>query len=263
MSKNKVIDLEEYKYFNSPKFKSDELLEEALECTSKNKALKLAKQALDIYPDNIDAENLIAEYEENPIKKLKKYDSIIERATKLLEEQNMFNKENIGDFWLILDTRPYMRARHNKTITLLELGRYSEAIKECEELLQLCNSDNTGIRYILIGLYCILEKFEQCEKLYKKYNEDSAFMLFPMAIMYFKKGDYKKAKQYLKKTEEQNEFILDFILNENGEFLKGQMSNCYSYGSEEEAFLAIHDLMYLLGSVPSFIVFIEKEYRGK
>jgi len=63
MSKNKVIDLEEYKYFNSPKFKSDELLEEALECASKNKALKLAKQALEIYPDNIDAENLIVEYE--------------------------------------------------------------------------------------------------------------------------------------------------------------------------------------------------------
>lgn len=63
MSKNKVIDLDEYKYFNSPKFKSDELLEEAL----------------DIYSDNIDAENLIAEYEENPIKKFKKYDSIIEK----------------------------------------------------------------------------------------------------------------------------------------------------------------------------------------
>lgn len=263
MNKNKVIDLDEYKYFNSPKFKSDELLEEALEATSKNKALKLAKQALEIYPDNIDAENLIAEYEENPIKKLKKYDSIIEKATKLLEEENMFDKENIGDFWLIFQTRPYMRARHNKTITLLELGRYSEAIKECEELLKLCNSDNTGIRYILIGLYCILEKFEECEKLYKKFNDNSSFKLFPMAIMYFKKGDYKKAKQYLRKTEEQNEFILDFLLNENGEFLTGCMSDYYSYGSEEEAFLLIHDLMYLLGSVPSFMAFVEKEYRRK
>lgn len=232
MSKNKVIDLEEYKYFNSSKFKSDELLEEALDATSKNKALKLAKQALEIYPDNIDAENLIVEFEENPIKKLKKYDSIIEKATKLLEEQNMFDKENIGDFWLILETRPYMRARHNKTITLLELGRYSEAIKECE-------------------------------KLYKKFNDTSAFMLFTMAIMYFKKGDYKKAKQYLRKTEEQNEFILDFLLNENGEFLKGCMSDYYSCGSEEEAFFVIHDLMYLLGSVPSFMAFVEKEYRNK
>jgi len=129
MSKNKVIDLEEYKYINSPKYKSDELLEQALDATSKSKALKYAKQALEVYPDNIDAEALIAEFEDNPIKRLKKFDSIVEKATKLLEEQNMFDKENIGEFWLILDTRPYMRARYNKMILLKELGRYTEAAK--------------------------------------------------------------------------------------------------------------------------------------
>ncbi len=263
MSKNKIINFDEYKYFNSPEFKSSELLEEALEAPSKNKALKLAKQALEIYPDNIDAENLIVEFEENPIKKLKKYDSIIEKATKLLKEKSMFNKENIGNFWLILETRPYMRARDSKIATLLKLGRYSEAINECEELLKLCNSDNMEIRYILVALYSFLEKFEECEKLYKKFNDDSIFMVFPMAIMYFKKGDYKKAKQYLKKTEEQNEFLLDFLLNENGEFLKGRMKDYYSYESEEEAFLIINDLMYLIASVPYFVYFIQMEYRKK
>lgn len=260
MSKNKIIDLEEYKYINSPKYNSDELLEQALDATSKSKALKYAKQALEVYPDNIDAEALIAEFEDNPIKRLKKFDSIVEKATKLLEEQNMFDKENIGEFWLILDTRPYMRARYNKMLLLKELGRYTEAAKECEELLTLCENDNMGIRYILIGLYCILEKFEECEKLYKKYKDQSLFMVFTMSIMYFKKGDYKKAKQYLAKSEEQNEFILDFLLDENGEFIKSK-ADYYSYGSEEEAFIAINDLIYLLASVPTFVAFIESEYR--
>ena len=261
MRENNIIGFEDYKYFNSPKFKSDELLDEALECTSKTKALKLAKEALEIYPDNIDAENLIAEYEEDLIKRLKKYDTVIEKATKLLEEQNMFDKENIGEFWLILETRPYMRARHNKILVLMQLGRYTESIKECEELLELCNNDNMGIRYILIGLYCMLEKFEECEKLYKKYKDESLFMLFTMSIMYFKKGDYKKAKQYLKKTEEENEFILDFLLEGIGECTMELGNNYYSYGSEEEAFFVINDLFYLLGSVPFFIEFIEKEYK--
>lgn len=261
MSKNKVIDLEDYKFFNSPKFKSDELLEEAFECTSKNKAINLAKQALEIYPDNIDAESLIAEFEENPIKKLKKYNDIIEKATKILENQNMFDNENVGDFWLILETRPYMRARHNKILILIDLGRYTEAAKECEELLKLCNNDNMGIRYILIGLYCILEKFEECEKIYKKYKDQTLSMVFTMAIMNYKKGDYKKAKEYLKKVEEQNQFILEIFLNENGRFFKEPVNDYFSYGSEEEACFVINDLMYLLGSVPSFVVFIEKEYK--
>lgn len=262
MNKNNIIEFENNKYFNSPEFKSNDLLDEALECTSKSKAIKLAKQALEIYPDNIDAENLIVEFEEDPIKKIKKYDYIVEKAIKILEKKNMFNSENIGDFWLIVETRPYIRARHNRLITMLELGRYTEAIKECEELLKLCNSDNIGIRYILIGLYCVLEKFDECEKLYKRFNEASAFMTFPMAIMYFKKGDYKKAKQYLNKTEEQNGFVLDFLLDERYEFF-GMGNGCYTYGSEEEAFYVLHDLTYLLGSVPSFPAFVEKEFRKK
>lgn len=261
MNKDNIIDLEEYKYFNSPKFKSDELLDEALESTSKNNAIKLAKQALEIYPDNIDAENLIAEYEENLIKKLKKYDVIIEKATKLLEAQNMFDKENIGEFWLILETRPYMRARHNKILVLMQLGRYTEAMKECEELLELCNNDNMGIRYILIGLYCMLEKFNQCEILYNKFEDESLFMLFTMSIMYFKKGDYKKAKQYLNKAEEQNEFIVDFLLDGIVESAQEHGNGYYSYGSEEEAVFVINDLLYLLGSVPYFLEFIQKEYQ--
>ena len=186
--------------FDDPKFKPEDLLEGAYNTSSKTKAIKLAKQALEINPENIDAECFIAEFEENQIKKLSKMEDIIEKATKILEKDNMFDKENIGHFWEMIETRPYMRARNRKLTILMDLGRYTDAIKECEEMLKLCESDNLGIRYTLIGLYCTLEKFEECEKLYKKFNEYSAFMLFPMAIMYFKKGDYKKSKKFLKKT---------------------------------------------------------------
>lgn len=261
MDNKNVIDLEEYKYFNSPQYKSDELLEEALEATSKSKALKLAKQALEVYPNNIDAEGLIAEFEENIIKRLKKYNSIIEKATKILEEQKMFDKENIGCFWGIIETRPYMRIRYNRLLILKTLGRYTEVVKECEDLLKLCESDNLGVRYILLGIYCILEKFEDCQKLYDKYSDSSAFMTFPMAIMCFKKGDYKKAKQYLKLTEENNQFILDILLEENGQYISDIDSEYYSYGSEEEAYFIIRDFIYLIGSVPMFLDFISNEYR--
>ena len=54
--------------FDDPKFKSDDLLEGAYNTSSKTKAIKLAKQALEINPENIDAECFIAEFEENQIK---------------------------------------------------------------------------------------------------------------------------------------------------------------------------------------------------
>lgn len=186
----------EIEFEDEPRFQSDDLLEEAYNSTSKTKAIKLAKQALEIYPDNIDAECFIAEFEENQIKKLSKMEAIIEKAIKILEKDNMFEQENIGHFWGMIETRPYMRARNRKITILMDLGRYTEAIKECEEMLNLCENDNLGIRYTLMGLYCVLEKFEECEKLYKKFNEYSAFMLFPMAIMYFKKVIIKNQKNF-------------------------------------------------------------------
>lgn len=83
---------------DDPKFKSDDLLEEAFSTNSKVKAIKLAKQALKIYPNNIDAESFIADFEENQIKRLKKYELIIEKAKKILEKDNIFDKDNIGHF---------------------------------------------------------------------------------------------------------------------------------------------------------------------
>ncbi len=248
---------DEIEFEDDPKFESEDLLEEAYNTSSKTKAIKLAKQALELYPDNIDAECFIAEFEENQIKKLQKYEAIIDKATKILEKDDLFNEENIGAFWGILETRPYMRARNRKITILMDLGRYTEAIKECEEMLKLCENDNLGIRYTLIGLYCILEKFDECERLYKKFNEYSAFMLFPMSIMYFKKGDYKKSRKFLKDLQEANPYVIQILKNDIAMLENSENIEYYAPGSQEEASIIINDLLYLLGSVLSFITFME------
>lgn len=64
-----------------------------------------------------------------------------------------------------------MRTKRNYMLTFMELGRYTDAIKQGEELLELNEGDNQGIRYNLMGLYTILEMFDDAEKLYKKYSE--------------------------------------------------------------------------------------------
>lgn len=251
----------EIDYEDNPKFKSDDLLEEAYNASSKTKAIKLAKQALEVYPNNIDAECFIADFEKNQIKKLSKIETIIDKSSKILEKDNLFEEDNIGHFWGILETRPYMRARSKKITILEDLGRYGEAIRECEEMLKLCESDNLGIRYTLMGLYCILEKFDECENLYKKFGEQSAFMLFPMAIMYFKKGDYKKSKKFLKETQEENPYIIEILKNNIAMIKNANEIEYYAPGSKEEASIIINDLFCLIGSVPSFITYMELEIR--
>lgn len=65
-------------------------------------SIRLAKQALEINPENIDAECFIAEFEENQIEKLSKIENIIQKATKILEKDNMFDKDNMGHFGVLL-----------------------------------------------------------------------------------------------------------------------------------------------------------------
>lgn len=244
---------------------SDDLLFEAYDEPIKSKAIKLARQALEINPDNIDAENFITKFEVNTIKKLERYKETLDKEQANLEQEGFFNKENIGIFWGLMETRPYMRTKHCYMLTLMELGRYTEAIKQGEELLELCKSDNQGIRYLIIGLYTVLEKFEEGEKIYNKYLDNSTFMLFPLSIMYYKKGDYRKSKKILKSIQENNEYILKYLKQEI-KFTKAKIDNIenngtYSWGSDAEAYLVVKDYKYLLETVPTFIEFVEREIK--
>ena len=56
---------------------SDDLLFEAYDEPIKSKAIKLERQALEVNPNNIDAENFITKFETNAIKKLKKYEETL------------------------------------------------------------------------------------------------------------------------------------------------------------------------------------------
>ena len=242
---------------------SDDLLFEAYDEPVKTKAIKLAKQALELNPNNIDAENFITKHETNTIKRLKKYEETLNKEKANLEKENFFNEENVGIFWGLIETRPYMRTKHSYMLTLMELGRYTEAIKQGEELLELCESDNLGVRYLIIGLYTVLERFEECEKIYNKYSDDSTFMLFPLAVMYYKRGDYRKCKKILKEIQENNKYLLDYLIGIK-KFTKAktkdiEINGTYSWGSESEAYFVAKDYKYLLETVPTFVEFIERE----
>ena len=255
------LNKDEINFEDTPEYESDELLEEAYEAETEKEARSLAKKALEVYPDNIDAQVFLANMERNPVNRLKQLDWAIEKARKILEEKGLFEEDNIGHFWGIIETRPYMRARHSKLEELMMMGRYKEAVKESEELLRLCENDNLGVRSVLIGLYCYFEEFDKCEKLHKQYKEDYTIsMLLPMTIMYYKKSDYKKAEKMLKEIDEINPFIAEYFVGEV-DFDSEDNPEYYSIGSEEEAYITFKENFYLIASVPSFTQFVvEKLY---
>lgn len=240
----------------------------AYDATSDKRRITLAEKALKICPKNIDAENVITECEKDLDEKLKKYEATIEKAEKYLIEDNkdIFGKDNVGIFWGLSETRPYMRTRHAHLRLLIELGRYKLALEECEDLLRLCESDNLGIRYTLCSLYAYFEMFDECEKLCNRYNESSSLMLLPYAIMKYKKGDYENCKKVLKDVKKYNPDLIklfndDMALLES-DFWTLETTEYYAPESKEEALIAIETNMFLLLSLEHFNEFVSDTLKN-
>lgn len=84
-----------------------------------------------------------------------------------MHKNGYMNKEYIGRFWSILETRPYMRVKYRYMDILKECGMLCFAISECEDMIRLCENDNLGIRHILMALYAFTENEEKALTLYK------------------------------------------------------------------------------------------------
>jgi tetratricopeptide (TPR) repeat protein len=125
-------------------FEAQELMYEAFEARGP-RCVALALQALVISPNCADAYVLLAD----------ETASSNEEARALLEEGVAAGEralgpqpfeEDVGYFWGILETRPYMRARAALAETLWALDRREEAVEHHRELLRLNPNDNQGLR---------------------------------------------------------------------------------------------------------------------
>lgn len=235
--------------------RSDDILEQAYNADTKMKAKELAKKALIIYPDNIDAMCFLAELENKDSRKLMAYDKAIDKAEELLKD---YFDDSVGHFWGIIETRPYLRAKAGRVRVFIYMKKYKEALTECEDILRLNKDDNMGMRYILINLCCYLKEFDKLEKVIKDFNEDTSYVLFPQVIMYFKQGNMEKFKEYLNLLNESNQYIINMLTGK--EKMLNEIPKYYSLNSKEEAFFIVGDAEYLLEQNPDFIKYLKENY---
>ncbi|PLR79568.1 tetratricopeptide repeat protein [Bacillus canaveralius] len=226
----------------SDKEKAQELLFEAYESTG-NKRKQLVEKALKLYPNSSDAYNILAEYEKNPEEQKKLYLMAIEAGEKELGQA--FFKENQGDFWGIVNTRPYMRAKYNYALLLHGMGMLKEAIEQYEELLELNDMDNQGVRYQLFVAYAQNGLLQKAESVLKQYNEDiTAHGLYnKLLIEYLQNGPSQKAKKQLKKAKDSNPYVIDYLIQKKK--LPRSSPAAYGLGDESEAIVYAEQHLHL------------------
>lgn len=239
----------EIEYKNTPLDDAYEILEEAQNARNKKEAIKLAKKAYEKSPECFDAILFQCDLEENGIKKMKLLGDGLENEKNRLTKEKYFDKENIGHFYGIFETRPYIRGLVVKAEYLLEEGKLRQAESICREVLRLNENDNMGARYLLMAIFATLEEENDMLKLYKKYPEETLEMLFPLFALYYKIGNDKKAKEYLNRVNKCNS---NFVKLFNGSIRKNDKvtPGYYSRGDSSEIFMYLERYGYLLITMP-------------
>lgn len=210
---------------------------DAMEASSKAAALKLVKKALKLDPDCVDAlvllNDLSARTDGDLLDGLEKAVAAGERWL-----SPKFIEKNKGDFWGLIETRPYMRALNRWAEELSAAQMRPKAIEVYERILELNPEDNQGVRYPLLGLYLTEANLAAAEKLLKQYEVDeSAVFLWGRVIERLLARDLEGAGAALPGAFEANQYVALFLSGRRKP--PAALPEMYEMGSEEEAVLCL------------------------
>lgn len=216
----------------SKKEQAQDLLYEAWETPNEKKRIRLALQALKLYPDSPDAYNILAESARTPQEARDYYLQGMKAGERDLG--TAYLKENKGHFWGLVETRPFMRAKKGYAETCELLGDLPEAVKNYEEMLELNPNDNQGIRYMLLGAYCELNDFDKADQLLKTYPENTAFGTYDRLLVEFGlHGITEKLKSLLQAAKQSNPHVLPYLTGKKR--IPSPVPGTYIPGDESEA----------------------------
>lgn len=199
---------------------------------------RLIEEALEIYPNSPDAYVLMAEDVKNINEKYQLLTKAVYVGKKDLGKD--FIKEHKGHFWMLLETRPYMRALIALAHVQYELGDTTSAIETLEEMLVLNPGDNQGVRYQLLTLYLETKQYDQAQELIKQYDEGTAIFHFNDALChFFTDGLTSKTKARLKTAHQANPFVRDYLTGKKP--IPKEEPEYFGFGDDREAIIYVQE----------------------
>ena len=214
----------------------------------------LAYAALDLDPNLPDAYVLLAEATDDLEQAIDLYRYALRLCEGELPAEAMTGWA--GNFWLIHETRPYMRTRSGLAQTLWQAEQSQEAIDHFRELLRLDQTDGLGTRYLLAQLYLQIEDHDALADLLTAYPDDvTAHWLYTRALYAWRVHDLPAANRLLRLALSANIHVPAYLLCRKE--LPEEPPFMLSFGSEDEAAEYVIEFGPLWQQTPGAIEWIE------
>lgn len=219
----------------------------------------LARKALEVSADCADALTILAEQAKTLEEAIDLYEKAVAASTRGMGDRPF--KEDVGDFWLVAETRPYMRARAELAKSLVQAGRLEEAREHFRALLRLNTHDSQGIRYELLTVLLRLDDAKGVEELLASHpNEGSAFWCFAAALHRFRlEGDAEASRTWLARGQAQNPYVAETLMRTRN--VPKRLPRSWAIGSPEESAVCVAWLLASWDSTPDAWKWLDENWE--
>jgi tetratricopeptide (TPR) repeat protein len=202
----------------------------------------LARQALTISPDCADAYVLLAESSRDLPQARSLYEEGMLAGERAMGAE-MF-EQGAGEFWGLIESRPYMRARQGLAHVLWGLGEREAAIGHFQEMVRLNPNDNQGVRYTLASWLLAIgdaAALKQLAALLAQFPEEgSAFWAYTTLLLTLRRNDMGEAADAaMREAMSSNPFVPFYLLGILP-FPK-ELPEYYGMGDQNEAIIYLEE----------------------
>jgi tetratricopeptide (TPR) repeat protein len=173
-------------------------------------------------------------------------------------------KENVGAFWGLLETRPYMRARLGLAETLFHAGRKDEAFDHWKAMLRLNPNDNQGVRHILAAEYANEARWDDLERLVEgpEYANDVAaeWCYAKVLLRFLRTGNSEGTRKALTEALRYNRHVPDYLCGRKP--IVDDSLDRVTLGGEDEAASAAGLLLRVWRRIPGAIDWLAASVYG-
>ncbi len=226
---------------DNPEELAQEFAFEAYESGDGDIALELVDKALLVDPDCVDALTVRAALTtKNPDELVTALEQAVFCGEKRLGEK--FFAEFKGDFWPMVEARPYMRTIKQLAEIQWSLGRRFDTVAHYEKLLDLDPDDHLGNTTLLLGHYLSMGEVKRSRELLENIDDESgAVFNWARVLLCLLTGDENAARDAVDHAMAANPHVASLLVGMGGDSTE-ELSPYIKTGSEEEALFCVQVL---------------------
>jgi len=219
---------------DDPREMAQELAYQAYESADSETALDLVGKALALDPKCVDALTVQAFLSSEDAGALvASLEVTLTVAENSLGEE--FFAEYMGDFWPMVEARPYMRTVKQLAEVLWTVGRRFDAVAHYENLIDLDPEDHMGNAALLLGYYLSMGEIQRSWNLLEEFDdEENTVCAWAWVLIFLVTGDEETAVDSLKHAMELNPYVAQLLVGMD-ENPAEEVPAFFTVGSNEEA----------------------------